>query len=318
MRIRLIQMLLLAVAVTATVVLARSTALTAAGPTDAGTAESGNDALSGDAHGDMHDHRAEAAGGAVQQDPTLPADAAGAPARLAASPRHGEWVMIATPHDSIRAWIVYPERSTPAPVVLVVHEIFGVSHWIRGVADQLAAEGFIAVAPDLTTAAAIPTGPDGDPVRDAATAAIRSLDPAVYHPQLSAIADWAMALPAATDRYGIVGFCWGGTASFTHATVAPRLGASVVYYGGSPATEVLANIRAPVLGLYGADDARVNATIMPADAEMRRLNLPFEHHLFEGAGHGFLRQQDGRDGANLAATRRAWPMTVDFFKRHLE
>jgi carboxymethylenebutenolidase len=256
--------------------------------------------------------------GAEAQQVALPAGANDAAARLARSPRHGEWVMIPTAADSIRAWIVYPERSTPAPVVLVVHEIYGVTHWIRGVADQLAAAGFIAIAPDLMTAAEVPTGADGDPLRDQSTAAIRALDPAVYQPQLSAIAAWGMALPAATGRYGIVGFCWGGTASFTHATVAPRLGASVVYYGSSPRTEDLQRIRAPVLGLYGGDDARVNATIASAEAELRRLNLSFEHHIFDGAGHGFLRQQDGREGANLAAAQAAWPLTVRFFQRHLE
>jgi carboxymethylenebutenolidase len=248
-----------------------------------------------------------------------PAGAADAQARLDASPRHGEWAMIPVAgSDSIRAWVVYPERSTPAPVVLVVHEIYGVTHWIRAVADQLAAEGFIAIAPDLMTAANVPAGPDGDPVRDQATAAIRALDPAVYQQQLVTIAEWGMALPAAAERYGIVGFCWGGTASFTHATVSPTLGAAVVYYGSSPRTETLQHIRSPVLGLYGADDARVNVTIEPAAEEMQRRGMSFEHHLFDRAGHGFLRQQDGRDGANMAATEQAWPMTVSFFRRHLE
>jgi carboxymethylenebutenolidase len=261
---------------------------------------------------------ASPAGGVTIQEPSLPADAGGAPARLAASPRHGEWAMIDAAGDSIRLWVVYPERSTPAPVVLVVHEIYGVTHWIRAVADQLAAEGFIAIAPDLMTAAGVPAGEDGDPVRDQATAAIRALDPAVYHRQLAAIADWGMALPAATRRYGIVGFCWGGTAAFTHAIEAPGVGAAVVYYGSSPRTEELHRVRAPILGLYGQDDARVNATVPAAEAELQRLGRSFESHFFDGAGHGFLRQQDGRDGANMAATRAAWPRTVSFFRAHLD
>jgi carboxymethylenebutenolidase len=253
------------------------------------------------------------------EDLRLPAGAAGAPARLAASPRHGEWVMIGTGGtDSIRAWIVYPERSTPAPVVLVVHEIYGVTHWMRGVADQLAADGFIAIAPDLMTAAGVPAGDDGDPVRDQATAAIRALDPAVYQPQLAAIAAWGMSLPAAAPRYGIMGFCWGGSAAFDHAVRYPGLGASVVYYGSSPATDRLHGVRAPVFGLYGEDDARVNATVPAAQAELLRLGRSFATHFFDGAGHGFLRQQDGRDGANLAASRRAWPLTVAFLRSHLD
>jgi carboxymethylenebutenolidase len=262
---------------------------------------------------------ASAPEGASAQEPALPPDAAGAPARLADSPRHGEWAMIATgPDDSVRAWVVYPERSTPAPVVLVVHEIFGVTAWIRSVADQLAADGFIAIAPDLMTGHDVPVGADGDPVREQATATIRSLDPEHYHPQLRAIADWGMTLPAATRRYGIVGFCWGGSASFMHAVVSPDVAAAVVYYGGSPPTDQLQRISAPVLGLYAGDDERVNATVPPADAEMRRLGRPYDVHMFDGAGHGFLRQQDGRDGANMAATRGAWPLTVRFFRQHLE
>jgi carboxymethylenebutenolidase len=258
------------------------------------------------------------ASSAAAQEPPLPADAAAAPARLAASPRHGEWVVIPTGGDSVRAWVVYPERSTHAPVVLVIHEIYGVTHWIRGVADQLAAEGFIAIAPDLMTSANVPTGPDGDPVRDQASAVISALDPASYQPQLSAIADWGMALPAAQQRYGIIGFCWGGRAAFTHATVAPLLRATVVYYGSSPATPALQNVRAPVLGLYAGDDARVNASVPAAEAELQRLGRTFEAHFFEGAGHGFLRQQEGRDGANRAATRAAWPMTIRFLRQHLD
>lgn len=267
---------------------------------------------------DHADHSTPAAAVPAAQDPALPPDAAAAPQRLEQSPRHGEWVMIPTPTDSIRAWVVYPERATRAPVVLVVHEIYGVTHWIRSVADQLAKDGFIAIAPDLMTRANVPTGPDGDPVRDQATAAIRALAPAVYQPQLAAIGAWGMRLPAATQRYGIVGFCWGGAASFQHAISGPDVDAAVVYYGASPAPETLANVHAPVLGLYGGSDARVNATIAPADSAMKRFGKSYEYHIFDGAGHGFLRQQSGQEGANMAATRQAWPLTVQFFRRHLE
>jgi carboxymethylenebutenolidase len=248
----------------------------------------------------------------------MPAGANEVQARLAASPRHGEWAMVsAGAGDSVRAWIVYPERRDRAPVVVVVHEIFGLSNWIRGVADQLAADGFIAIAPDLLSGKGIPVGPDGDPVRDSATAAIRTLDPAAVQRRLDATARYAMALPAALPRYGIVGFCWGGGVSFAHAAHAPNLGASVVYYGVSPPREVLPNVRAPVLGLYGDNDARVNATIAPADSVLGALGRTYQHQIFPGAGHGFLRQQDGQNGANLEASRAAWPRTVQWFHRYL-
>lgn len=250
--------------------------------------------------------------------PAVPAVAPSATAvqsQLNASPRRGEWAMIRTGQDSVRAWVVYPERSTRAPVVVVVHEIYGLSTWVRGVADQLAANGYVAIAPDLITGR-VPL--EGDTVPgSAASAAIRSLDANDVHRQIEAVARYAMALPAALPRYGIVGYCWGGSTSFQHAVRSPSgLAASVVYYGGSPDTAALSRVRVPVLGLYAGDDARVNATVPPAEASMRQLGKPFDVHYFEGAGHGFLRNQDGRE-ANRLAAERAWPLTVDFFRRHL-
>lgn len=269
------------------------------------------------AAGDHAEH--DAAGSvntAVTSTNRLPADVNEARARLAASPRHGEWVMISAGTDSVRAWIVYPERKTKAPVVVVVHEIYGLTPWVRGVADQLAADGFIAIAPDLLTTKNLPNPTDSVP-GSLATAAIRTLDPADVHRQISAAAEYAMALPAALPRYGIVGYCWGGSVSFEHAVRSPKLGASVVYYGASPSAPSLASVRAPVLGLYGGNDARVNASIPPADSTMRALNKTYTYHIYEGAGHGFLRQQGGQEGANLTATGKAWPATIDWFRRHL-
>lgn len=249
---------------------------------------------------------------------SIPPGAAEADARLAASPRHGEWAMVsAGGADSVRAWVVYPERSQRAPVVIVVHEIFGLTNWVRAVADQLAADGFIAVAPDFLTGRGVPNGPDGQPVRDSATAAVRALDAAQVQRRIDAVARYATALPAANGRYGITGFCWGGSVAFAHAVHSQSVGASVVFYGTSPAVERLGSIRAPVLGLYGENDARVNATIAPADSAMRALGKTYEHAIYPGAGHGFVRQQDGQNGANLAATQAAWPRAVAFFRQHL-
>jgi carboxymethylenebutenolidase len=259
-----------------------------------------------------------AAAAALAPEPGLPAGAAEARARLAASPRHGEWAVVNRGSaDSVRVWVVYPERRERAPVVLVVHEIFGLTDWIRAVADQLAADGFIAIAPDLLTPHDVPRAADGAPDPEAARAATMRLRTDDVHRQLRAVAEYGMALPAALPRYGIIGFCWGGTAAFEHAVRHPDLGASVVFYGSSPATASLASVRAPVLGLYAEDDARVNVSVSPADSAMRALGRTFEHHFFPGAGHGFLRAQEGRDGANQAATRGAWPLTTAWLRRHL-
>ena len=249
---------------------------------------------------------------------SLPAGAEEAMARLAASPRHGEWVTIRTgPADSVRAWVVFPERSDPAPVVLVVHEIFGLSHWVRAVADQMAADGFIAIAPDMLTMRNIPAAADGAPDPEVARREIQTVDRDALHRQLLAVAQYGMDLPAAADSYGIVGFCWGGAVAFEHAVRSPSLGASVVYYGTSPDSTTLGSIQAPVLGLYGENDERVNSTIPWAERAMTQLGKEYVPEIYPGAGHGFLRAQDGQDGANLAASQAAWPRTVQWFREHL-
>jgi len=250
--------------------------------------------------------------------PTPPAGSTEVAARLAASPRHGEWVTIPSgTGDSVRAYVVYPERRERAPVVVVIHEIFGLSTWIRGVADQLAAEGFVAVAPDLLTGKA-PLGAGDSLSAEVARSTIQTLQPDEVHRRLADVGAWGMRQPAAAARYAVLGFCWGGSASFQHAVRSPAgLGAAVVYYGGSPPPASLRGVRVPVLGLYAGDDARVNATVPAADSTMKALGKPFEFRMFEGAGHGFLRQQTGRDGANLTAAQRSWPMAVTFLRTHL-
>lgn len=263
-----------------------------------------------------HELPAAASSATVRPGTALPADVNEARKRLSSSPRHGEWLMIPAGTDSVRAWIVFPEKKTKTPVVVVVHEIYGLTPWVRAVADQIAADGFIAIAPDLLTSKNLPNPTDSVP-GPLATAAIRTLDPADVHRQISAAASYAMALPAALPRYGIVGYCWGGAVSFEHAVRSASLGASVVYYGTSPPSASLVSVRAPVLGLYGGNDARVNATIPAADSTMKALRKTYTQHIYDGAGHGFLRQQAGQNGANLTATQQAWPATIAWFRRHL-
>jgi len=250
----------------------------------------------------------------------LPAADEDAKARLEKSTRHGEYVDVKTSDgQSLRTWVVYPERKDKAGVVLVIHEIFGLSDWIRGVADQLAKDGFIAVAPDFLTG----KGPGGGGTeafasRDEVTKTIRSVTPDQVVAGLNAVRDYAIKLPAANGKSATIGFCWGGSRSFEYAIAQPALNAAVVYYGGNPSDPAaLAKIKTPVLGLYGADDARVNATIDPAAAEMQKLGKVYERETYEGAGHGFLRAQAAKEGANRRATEKAWPRTVAFLKKYL-
>jgi carboxymethylenebutenolidase len=245
----------------------------------------------------------------AQEGPRAPS-AETATSALENSPRHGEYVDIALPDSDIKmkTWIVYPERADKAPVVLVIHEIFGLTDWVRAVADALAAEGFIAVAPDLIAGI---EGAEENP-RDA----IRQLEDPEVVKRLNAALEYGLGLPAASGKSACIGFCWGGSTSFKYAAAQPKLNAAVVYYGTSSDLATLASVKVPVLGLYGQMDERVNATIEPAEAEMKKLNKSYEKEIYENAGHGFLRQQDGRDGANLKASEKAWPRTIEFLKKH--
>jgi len=257
---------------------------------------------------------------AAAREESLPPSEQEAKAALEKSPRHGEFVDVKAPSGGpVKTWIVYPERKDKAGVVIVIHEIFGLSDWIRGVADQLAREGFIAVAPDLISG----HGPGGGGTdsagsRDDVVKLIRGLAPEEVTARLNAVREWAIKLPAANGRSATIGFCWGGGQSFSYAAAQPGLNAAVVHYGTSPDAAALGKIQASVLGLYGGDDARVDATIPPAEAEMKRLGKTYEPHIYEGAGHGFLRAQSERDGANLKATREASPRTIAFLRERLK
>ncbi|HWM89332.1 MAG TPA: dienelactone hydrolase family protein, partial [Thermoanaerobaculia bacterium] len=198
-------------------------------------------------------------------------------------------------------------------------DIGGLSDWIRGVGDQLARDGFIAVVPDLVSGKA-PNGGGTEAMssRDEVSKLVRGLTPAEATARLNAVHDYAAKIPASNGKTAVLGFCWGGAQSFSYAAAQPELDASVVFYGPSPEAAEIAKIKAPVLGHYGSDDARVNVTVPPAAAEMKRLGKTFEPHTYEGAGHGFTRSQEGRDGANFKAIQQAWPRTLTFLRKHLK
>lgn len=256
---------------------------------------------------------------ALPPNEAIPPDADGAKAALARSPRHGEWVDLPLADGTkLLTWVVYPESKAKAGAVLVIHEIYGLTDWVRGVADQLAEDGFIALAPDLLSGLG-PNGGGTEALGADVTKTIRTLTPEQVAARLDVVRDYALKLPAASGKSASVGYCWGGSMSFAYAVAQPKLDGAIVYYGSSPADPATyAKIAAPVLGLYGADDARVNATIPAAEAEMKKLGKPFTAHLYEGAGHGFLRQQAGREGANRKAAEQAWEATLAFLRARLK
>jgi carboxymethylenebutenolidase len=261
-----------------------------------------------------------AASTAPARDESLPPSEQQAKPALEKSPRHGEYVDVKLPSGGhpVRTWIVYPERKEKAGVVLLIHEVYGLSDWLRGVADQLAREGFIAVAPDLISGLG-PNGGGTDSVasRDDVVKLVHAVTPEDATARLNAVREYAIHLPAANGKAATLGFCWGGGRSFAYAAAQPDLNGAVVYYGTPPEAADLARIKAPVLGFYGGDDARVTTTVAPAETEMKKLGKSYEPHVYEGAGHGFLRAQEDRQGANLKATQSAWPRTVAFLRERL-
>lgn len=289
----------------------------------------------------------------------LPASNATAAARLKASPRHGEWVKIAWEpgsKDSLMAWVVYPKATGKAPVIVVVHEIFGLSTWVQSVADQAAADGFIAIAPDLFSR--VRGGPSTVTLTNDSASKLQGLvNTGERNRGIIASANYAMMLPAATQKYGVIGFCWGGQTVFAHAVNGGVKGYSggVAFYGafpylnpGTPATatasaiqgtvnaDSVAKVKGPVMLLNGSADGRIS-TMMPAIDSLMKLNKKdYASTNYQGAIHGFMRAQDdpvgpGRGGvvrpdaevsaeqaANLAAAKDGWPKMLAFMRKHLK
>lgn len=240
-----------------------------------------------------------------------------AKAKLEKSPRHGEWVTIKSGERSVKAFVAYPESKGKTPVVLVIHEIFGMTDWVRDTADQLAAAGYIAIAPDLLSG----TGPNGGDSSayasvDDARAAIPKLPPDQITADLNATADYAQKLPASNGKLAVAGFCWGGGQSFRFATNRADLKAAFVFYGGPPA-EGLDRIKASVYGFYAENDARIDATIPKTQDDMKAAGKTYDPVTYAGAGHGFMRAGEAPDAseANKKAYEDGWKRWKELLKK---
>jgi len=235
---------------------------------------------------------------------------------LEKSPRHGEWVDVKYGDRTVRSFIVYPEVKKKATAVILIHEIFGLTDWVRSMADQVAAEGYIAIAPDLLSGA----GPNGGGTEslaggDGVRGAISKLAPEQVTADLNAVADYVKKLPAANGKIAVGGFCWGGGQTFRFATNRADLAAAFVFYGPPP--QDFAKITAPVYGFYGGNDARIGATIPAAQEAMKAAGKKYDPVTYEGAGHGFMRSgQDpaNTNEANVKGRQEAWTRWMGILK----
>jgi carboxymethylenebutenolidase len=225
---------------------------------------------------------------------------------------HGEWVYIKSGRDSVRAYVAYPERKTRAPAVIVIHEIFGLTKWEPTVADRLAKEGYVAILPDLLSSKYGITPADPDSGRKL----VGQLEPERITADLNAVYGYVNALPSVTkDVIGTIGFCWGGGQSFRYATNNPKLRAVVVAYGPAPDTADLKRIKAPVLGIYGENDERINASLPEVTAAMQSAGKTFTTEVYPGTGHGFLKP--GRQGSDGPQVQKAWTRILEFYRARL-
>ena len=239
--------------------------------------------------------------------------------RLEKSPRHLEWVKVKQGKREVSCFIAYPEVKDKATAVVVIHEIFGLSDGVRGVTDQLAEAGYIAIAPDLLSG----TAPGGGGTSelgsgDAVRKAISSLPPDQITADLNAVVEYVAKLPACNGKVAVAGFCWGGSQSFRLATNNKDIKTACVFYGPGPETESdIARIQTPVYGFYGGNDARVNATIPKSAELMKKAGKTYEPVTYDGAGHGFMRAGEAPDAseANKKARDEAWKRWKDLLKK---
>jgi len=236
--------------------------------------------------------------------------------RLEKSPRHREWVTVKHDDRSVEAYVAYPESKDKRPVVLVIHEIFGMTDWVQDLADQVAEAGYIAIAPDLLSGLG-PNGGRPNFPQDKAVEAVGHLNPDQVTADLNAAADYARKLPASSGKLYVAGFCWGGGQTFRFATNRPDLSAAFVFYGPPPAKEAMAQIKAPVYGFYAGNDARIDATIPDTIEQMKAAGKTYEPVTYDGAGHGFMRAGEAPDAtdANRKARTDAWARWKSILQR---
>ncbi|MBA2432770.1 MAG: dienelactone hydrolase family protein [Chthoniobacterales bacterium] len=230
-----------------------------------------------------------------------------AKARLEKSPRHGEWVELKHGERTLKAFVVFPERKEKVPVVIVIHEIFGLTDWVRGVCDQLAEAGYIAIAPDLLSKPG--GGTETYESVDEARKAIAELSSEQVIADLHAASEHALKLPASNGTLAVSGFCWGGSWTIGYASKNPKLKAAYAFYGSSNLKdESYATIACPIYGFYGEDDARVNESLPETEEKMKAAGKKFEPVIYKGAGHGFMRQGEAPDAKpeNKQARDDAW------------
>jgi carboxymethylenebutenolidase len=235
--------------------------------------------------------------------------------------------------EAFPAYVAEPEREVRGGLV-VIHEIWGLADHIKDVADRFAAEGYLAVAPDLLSHVGVDAeigeelrsimfSPD-ERVRSEGQPRLREATSAMYAPEFSAWAvpalsrtvDFVAEQPDVDARIGVVGFCFGGSFSFTLATADERVKAAVPFYGSPPATADLGSIAAPLLAFYGERDERILATLPQVTEAMRDAGVDFRPHVYPKVGHAFFNDTNPMT-YDAETADDAWQRTLAFLDESL-
>ena len=238
-------------------------------------------------------------------------------AKVDKSPRHHEWITIKHDGRAVETFVVYPESKDKRPVVLIIHEIFGLTDWVQDLADQVAEAGYIAVAPDLLSGMGPNGGRSSDFPEGKANEAVSHLNPDQVTADLNAVVNYALKLPSTTGKLFVGGFCWGGGQTFRFATNRADLAGAFVFYGPPPEKDAISRIKAPVYGFYGGNDARIDSTIPATKDAMKAAGKKYDPVVYEGAGHGFMRAGEAPDAneANAKARSEAWKRWKSIMKK---
>ncbi len=177
----------------------------------------------------------------------------------------------------------------------------------------MAAEGFLALAPDALSA----TG--GTPENDTnkTVAMVRALDMEETTANFVAAVKYLETHPLANGKVGCTGFCWGGAMTNRVAVNAPGLDASVPYYGSQPDAADVAKIKAPIMAHYAGDDERINAGIPAFEEALKKAGIEYQLFIYEGAKHAF-NNDSNPERYHEAAAKLAWGRTIAFFSEKLK
>ena len=212
--------------------------------------------------------------------------------------------------ETLMGYLAQPEGEGPAPAVIVLQEWWGLDDHIKDVTDRFAAEGFVALAPDLYHGVST-TEPDE------ARKLVMALDMDEAVREIQQAVDYLLAQDfVAGDSVGLVGFCMGGRLVLATSLVEDNLGATVAFYGSPLSPEQAPEVKAPLLGLYGSADQGIPVDSVQAMGDaLQAAGVEHEIHVYEGAQHAFF--NDTRASYDAEAAADAWTRTLEWFRSRL-